>query len=115
MRLFEPAPTQLAGQTYIDHNERTDSMRSTIDLQAACDAAELIDGDADAFPVGASDAIRALADAHDSDSNGLDELARFLYADPDTFPGGADTCEFLDQVLGCAGRRPDAEAKGVER
>ena len=90
-------------------------MRSTIAVQAACDAAELIDGDADAYPVGASDIVRALIDAHDSDSKGLDELARFLYADLDTFPAGADTCEFLDAVLARVDRRPDVEAQGGER
>lgn len=36
-----------------------------IDTAAAQDAAELIDGDADAFPTGAADAIRALIETHE--------------------------------------------------
>ncbi len=45
------------------------------------------------------------------DSLALDRLAEFLYADPEEFPSGADTCERLDQVLTQTGRGPvDREA-----
>ncbi|HVC07282.1 MAG TPA: hypothetical protein VND98_06855 [Solirubrobacterales bacterium] len=40
------------------------------------------------------------------DSAALDCLAEFLYADPQTFPSGADTCEALDQALTKSGRGP---------
>ncbi len=38
----------------------------------------------------------------------LDCLAEFLYADPEQFPSGADTCEALDRVLTQTGRGPAA-------
>lgn len=42
----------------------------------------------------------------EEDRDALDHLAAFLYADPQTFPGGADTCEALDQILRDTGRAP---------
>jgi hypothetical protein len=37
----------------------------------------------------------------------LDQLASFLWANPEQFPGGADTCEALDTALKRSGRQPE--------
>lgn len=45
-------------------------------------------------------------DATITDEQALENLAGFLWEDPDEFPGGADTCEALDEALRLTGRAP---------
>ncbi len=50
--------------------------------------------------------LRQLDTEASADSLALDRLAKFLFADPDTFPGGVDVCIALEEVLLQTGRGP---------
>jgi hypothetical protein len=49
------------------------------------------------------------------DSEALDQLEAFLYADPANFPSGADTCAEVDRVLQLTDRGRDGDGAGEAR
>lgn len=75
-------PIRGGAPTSDEHAEAMNATHTAIDVHAARDAAELMDGDSDAFPAGAADAIRQLL--------GLEMAVNQLFQEAEAKAAGVD-------------------------